>query len=284
MNKDEITLKKSQITKVEGPEIEWPPPGADNLPDEGWYQIKGGFLNTDLYPQRVTHDYYYYVDEDNKVKTAGKELDSTNYIPGISISCSTLFYLSYKNTSENRGKFGDFQLQTVMGKTIDSNALKWCIIGEDKSITCSSVSKPDKTSFRLYTEKRGDVPRHWFSPKQPDLNIIGKDPADENEEYCKVGNESKAMHYCRSDEKSYFDRRSKYHNTSSDITCDDEDYPIKTSGIVVDSTQGNKGKPVCNVSETKDIVEGVHFVKFDINNLDKTITCLLYTSPSPRDS
>ena len=271
VNKDEISLKKSQITKVEGPEIEWPPPKADNLPDEGWYQIKGGFFRSDN-PQRVTEDYYYYVDEDNKVKTAGKDWNSTNYIPGISISCSTLFYLSYSNTSKNRGKMGDFQLQTVMGKTIDSNALKWCIIGEDKSITCSSVSKPDKTSFRLYTEKKGEEPKFWFSPPQVDFNIIGKDPTDENEEYCKVGNESKAMYYCRNDEKSDFDRRSKYHNTSSDITCDDEDYPIKGSGTVIDSTQGNKGKPVCNVSETKDIIEGVRFVKLDMNNLDKTIT------------
>ena len=61
--------------------------------------------------------------------------------------------------------------------------------------------------------------------------------------------------------ESFFDRRSKYHNTSSDITCDDEDYPIKESNTVIDSTQGNKGKPVCNVSETKDIIEGVRFVK-----------------------
>jgi len=271
VNKDEISLKKSQITKVEGPEIKWPLQGADNLPDEGWYQIKGGFFTAD-YPQRVTQDYYYYVDEDNKVKTAGKDWNSTNYIPGISISCSTLFYLSYKTTSEDRGKDGNFQLQTVMGQTIDSDALKWCIIGEDKSITCSAVSKPDKASFRLYTEKKGVVPRSWFSPKQPDFNIIGKNPTDENEEYCKVGNESKAMHYCRSDAESYFGRRSKYHNTSSDITCDDEDYPIKEENRVLDSTQGNKGKPVCNVSETKDILEGVHFVKFDMNNLDKTIT------------
>lgn len=271
VNKDEISLKKSQITKVEGPEIQWPPKGADNLPDEGWYQIKGGFFRSD-YPQRVTEDYYYYVDEDNKVKTAGKDWYSTNYIPGISISCSTLFYLSYRNTSEDRGKTGNFQLQTVMGQTIDSDALKWCIIGEDKSITCSAVSKPDKASFRLYTEKRGTEPRFWFSPKQPDLNIIGKNPTDENEEYCKVGNESKAMYYCRNDAESFFDRRSKYHNTSSDITCDDEDYPIKESNTVIDYTQGNKGKPVCNVSETKDIIEGVRFVKFDINNIDTTIT------------
>ena len=273
VNKDEISLKKSQITKVEGPEIQWPPKGADNLPDEGWYQIKGGFFRSD-YPQRVTEDYYYYVDEDNKVKTAGKDWYSTNYIPGISISCSTLFYLSYRNTSEKRGKTGDFQLQTVMGKTIDSDALKWCIIGEDKSITCSAVSKPDKASFKLYTEKRGEVKRLSSTQytTQADLNIIGKDPTDENEEYCKVGNESKAMYYCRNDAESYFDRRSKYHNTSSDITCDDEDYPIKDSGTVIDSTQGNKGKPVCNVSETKDIVEGVRFVKIDMNNLDTTIT------------
>jgi len=271
VNKDEISLKKSQITKVEGPEIQWPPKGADNLPDEGWYQIKGGFFRSD-YPQRVTEDYYYYVDEDNKVKTASKDWYSTNYIPGISISCSTLFYLSYINTSEDRGKTGNFQLQTVMGQTIDSDALKWCIIGEDKTITCSAVSKPDKASFRLYTEKRGTEPRFWFSIKQPDLNIIGKNPTDENEEYCKVGNESKSMYYCRNDAESFFDRRSKYHNTSSDITCDDEDYPIKESNTVIDSTQGNKGKPVCNVSETKDIIEGVRFVKFDINNIDTTIT------------
>jgi len=271
VNKDEISLKKSQITKVEGPEIQWPPKGADNLPDEGWYQIKGGFFRSD-YPQRVTEDYYYYVDEDNKVKTASKDWYSTNYIPGISISCSTLFYLSYINTSEDRGKTGNFQLQTVMGQTIDSDALKWCIIGEDKTITCSAVSKPDKASFRLYTEKRGTEPRFWFSIKQPDLNIIGKNPTDENEEYCKVGNESKSMYYCGNDAESFFDRRSKYHNTSSDITCDDEDYPIKESNTVIDSTQGNKGKPVCNVSETKDIIEGVRFVKFDINNIDTTIT------------
>ena len=274
VNKDEISLKKSQITKVEGPEIQWPPKGADNLPDEGWYQIKGGFLKSNYYGSSVSDDYYYYVDEDNKVKTAGKDWYSTNYIPGISISCSTLFYLSYRNTSEKRGKTGDFQLQTVMGQTIDSDALKWCIIGEDKSITCSAVSKPDKASFRLYTEKKGEVKRLSSTQytTQTDFNIIGKDPTDENEEYCKVGNESKAMYYCRNDAESFFDRRSKYHNTSSDITCDDEDYPIKESNTVIDYTQGNKGKPVCNVSETKDIVEGVRFVKFDMNNLDTTIT------------
>ena len=274
VNKDEISLKKSQITKVEGPEIQWPPKGADNLPDEGWYQIKGGFLKSNYYGSSVSDDYYYYVDEDNKVKTAGKDWYSTNYIPGISISCSTLFYLSYRNTSEKRGKTGDFQLQTVMGKTIDSDALKWCIIGEDKSITCSAVSKPDKASFKLYTEKRGEVKRLSYTQytTQTDFNIIGKDPTDENEEYCKVGNESKSMYYCRNDAESFFDRRSKYHNTSSDITCDDEDYPIKESNTVIDSTQGNKGKPVCNVSETKDIIEGVRFVKFDINNIDTTIT------------
>jgi hypothetical protein len=274
VNKDEISLKKSQITKVEGPEIQWPPKGADNLPDEGWYQIKGGFLKSNYYGSYVSDDYYYYVDEDNKVKTAGKDWYSTNYIPGISISCSTLFYLSYRNTSEKRGKTGDFQLQTVMGQTIDSDALKWCIIGEDKTITCSAVSKPDKASFKLYTEKRGEVKRLSYTQytTQTDFNIIGKDPTDENEEYCKVGNESKSMYYCRNDAESFFDRRSKYHNTSSDITCDDEDYPIKESNTVIDSTQGNKGKPVCNVSETKDIIEGVRFVKFDINNIDTTIT------------
>ena len=245
VNKDEITLTKSQLTKVEGPEIKWPSV-ADNLPEEGWYQIEGRVRKktwdgkNELLPK--TARYIYYVDENNKLKTAGLLKNyfgvESNYIPAIKFDCSTLFYLSYKNTTgKDRGKSSAFQLQTVMGQKIDSDALKWCIVDEDKSITCSSVSKPEKGVFKLYTEEKGEDNSRKNSYPTFKTNIIGKNPDDDDTEgsYCTVGINP-----------------SEYNNT----------------GL----RQTQKFQPVCNTSETKDIVEDVKFVKFDIDKIDNSIT------------
>ena len=242
VNKDEITLTKSQLTKVEGPEIKWPSV-ADNLPEEGWYQIQGrvrqkNFINKNEYLTNTR--YIYYVDENNKLKTAGlmpQRMDE-NHVPSIQFSCSTLFYLSYKNTTgKDRGKSSAFQLQTVMGQKIDSDALKWCIVGEDKSITCSSVSKPEKGAFKLYTEERGEdnSSKNYYPTFK--TNIIGKNPDDDDTEgsYCTVG--------------------------------------IKmVNNYIKSSRETQKFQSVCNTSETKDIIEDVKFVKFDIDKLDNSIT------------
>ena len=245
VNKDEITLTKSQLTKVEGPEIKWPSV-ADNLPEEGWYQIEGRVRKktwdgkNELLPK--TARYIYYVDENNKLKTAGLLKNyfgvESNYIPAIKFDCSTLFYLSYKNTTgKDRGKSSAFQLQTVMGQKIDSDALKWCIVDEDKSITCSSVSKPEKGVFKLYTEEKGEDNSRKNSYPTFKTNIIGKNPDDDDTEgsYCTVGINP-----------------SEYNST----------------GL----RQTQKFQPVCNTSETKDIVEDVKFVKFDIDKIDNSIT------------
>ncbi len=242
VNKDEITLTKSQLTKVEGPEIKWPSV-ADNLPKEGWYQIEGrvrqkNFINQNEYLSNTR--YIYYVDENNKLKTAGlmpQRMDE-NHVPSIQFSCSTLFYLSYKNTTgKDRGKSGAFQLQTVMGQKIDSDALKWCIVGEDKSITCSSVSKPEKGAFKMYTEERGEDNSNKNYYPTFKTNIIGKNPDDDDTEgsYCTVG--------------------------------------IKmVNNYIKSSRETQKFQSVCNTSETKDIIEDVTFVKFDIDKIDNSIT------------
>ena len=240
VNKDEITLTKSQLTKVEGPEIKWPSV-ADNLPEEGWYQIEGRTYSTSGLPK--TARYIYYVDENNKLKTAGLSKNyfgvESNYIPAIKFDCSTLFYLSYKNTTgKDRGKSSAFQLQTVMGQKIDSDALKWCIVDEDKSITCSSVSKPEKGVFKLYTEEKGTKNKdNLFNYSSFKHEIIGKNPDDDDTEgsYCTVGIN-----------------------------------PSENNSTGLRQTQ--KFQPVCNTSETKDIIEDVKFVKFDIDKLDNSIT------------
>ena len=247
VNKDEITLTKSQLTKVEGPEIKWPSV-ADNLPEEGWYQIEGRTYSTNDQGKNAwlpkNARYIYYVDENNKLKTAGLTKNyfgvESNYIPAIKFDCSTLFYLSYKNTTgKDRGKSSAFQLQTVMGQKIDSDALKWCIIDEDKSITCSSVSKPEKGVFKLYTEEKGTKNKvnTLFNYSSFKHEIIGKNPDDDDTEgsYCTVGINP-----------------SEYNST----------------GL----RQTQKFQPVCNTSETKDIVEDVKFVKFDIDKIDNSIT------------
>ena len=247
VNKDEITLTKSQLTKVEGPEIKWPSV-ADNLPEEGWYQIEGRTYGTNDQGKNAwlpkNARYIYYVDENNKLKTAGLLKNwfgvESNYIPAIKFDCSTLFYLSYKNTTgKDRGKSSAFQLQTVMGQKIDSDALKWCIVDEDKSITCSSVSKPEKGVFKLYTEEKGTKNKvnTLFNYSSFKHEIIGKNPDDDDTEgsYCTVGINP-----------------SEYNST----------------GL----RQTQKFQPVCNTSETKDIVEDVKFVKFDIDKLDNSIT------------
>ena len=247
VNKDEITLTKSQLTKVEGPEIKWPSV-ADNLPEEGWYQIEGRTYSTNDQGKNAwlpkTARYIYYVDENNKLKTAGLSKNyfgvESNYIPAIKFDCSTLFYLSYKNTTgKDRGKSSAFQLQTVMGQKIDSDALKWCIVDEDKSITCSSVSKPEKGVFKLYTEEKGTKNKvnTLFNYSSFKHEIIGKNPDDDDTEgsYCTVGI-----------------------NPSED----------NSTGL----RQTQKFQPVCNTSETKNIVEDVKFVKFDIDKIDNSIT------------
>ena len=242
VNKDEITLTKSQLTKVEGPEIKWPNV-ADNLPEEGWYQIQGRVREKTWNGKNEylsNTRYIYYVDENNKLKTAGlmPERMDENHVPSIQFSCSTLFYLSYKNTTgKDRGKSSAFQLQTVTGQKIDSDALKWCIVGEDKSITCSSVSKPEKGVFKLYTEERGEDNSHKNSYPTFKTNIIGKNPGDDDTEgsYCTVG--------------------------------------IKmVNNYIKSSRETQKFQSVCNTSETKDIIEDVNFVKFDIDKIDNSIT------------
>ena len=242
VNKDEITLTKSQLTKVAGPEIKWPSV-ADNLPEEGWYQIQGRVRQKTWNGKNEylsNTRYIYYVDENNKLKTAGlmPERMDENHVPSIQFSCSTLFYLSYKNTTgKDRGKSSAFQLQTVMGQKIDSDALKWCIVGEDKSITCSSVSKPEKGVFKLYTEERGEDNSHKNSYPTFKTNIIGKNPDDDDTEgsYCTVG--------------------------------------IKmVNNYIKSSRETQKFQSVCNTSETKDIIEDVTFVKFDIDKIDNSIT------------
>lgn len=242
VNKDEITLTKSQLTKVEGPEIKWPSV-ADNLPEEGWYQIEGRVRQKTWNGKNeylTNTRYIYYVDENNKLKTAGlmpQRMDE-NHVPSIQFSCSTLFYLSYKNTTgKDRGKSSAFQLQTVMGQKIDSDALKWCIVGEDKSITCSSVSKPEKGAFKLYTEERGEDNSNKRSYPTFKTNIIGKNPDDDDTEgsYCTLG--------------------------------------IKmVNNYIKSSRETQKFQSVCNTSETKDIIEDVTFVKFDIDKIDNSIT------------
>jgi len=296
LNENEgFTLKKSQLTKVDGPVIEWDKK-PDNLPEEGWYQIVGGIINTNTDGKKsYGDDYYYYVDDNNKVKTAGTKFTSTNYIQDIQLNCSTLFYLSYKDSTKDGGKSGNFNLQTVMGQKIDSDALKWCIIGEDKSITCSKkpveewrhkwYGTPKHTDgvFKVYTVEKGEESLSNQNEKL-EVTMIGNSPydGDGSDDYCQVGHVKRTGKYCESDgiihttdwgNKDPWDKKTKYHNHETDISChEDEDFPNKKSGTYIDNNNGSEGKLLCNVSETATINEGIRFKKIDTNTLDSSIT------------
>jgi len=295
VNKDEITLTKSQLTKVDGPEIEWDKK-PDNLPEEGWYQIVGGIINTNTDGKKsYGDDYYYYVDDNNKVKTAGTKFTSTNYIQDIQLNCSTLFYLSFKDSTKDGGRSGNFNLQTVRGRKIDSDELKWCIIGEDKSITCSKKPVPEWKHkwygtpyhkdgvFKVYTVEKGEESLSNQNEKL-EVTMIGNNPYndDGSDDYCQVGHVKRTGKYCESDgiifsndsgNKDPWDKKTKYHNHETDISChEDEDFPNKKSGTYIDNNNGSEGKLLCNVSETLTINEGIRFKKVDINTLDSNIT------------